>query len=111
MKRIDCNSRRILPSACVALLLIVATALPCKAQAIEGRSTGTAVLARPATQSPLPAPTGPYQVGRTEFDWVDPSRPDPESPSGHREIVVCLWYPASPKKGGRSGRMDAGKMG
>ena len=28
----------------------------------------------------LPAPTGPYAVGRTSFDWIDDSRFDPLAP-------------------------------
>jgi len=51
-----------------------------------------------AQQSPLPAPTGTYAVGRTIFDWTDESRVDLESPKGHREIPVWVWYPASPLK-------------
>jgi len=86
-------------------------ALPCAAQVIEGQSLGTHVLARATTQSPLPAPAGPYEVGRTEFDWVDTSRPDPDSPGGHREIVVWLWYPASPKHGAEAAEWMPGKWG
>jgi dienelactone hydrolase len=72
---------------------------------------GTAGPARANTPSPLPAPTGPYQVGRTEFDWVDKSRPDPDSPGGHREIVVWLWYPASPKNEAEAAEWMPGKWG
>lgn len=45
----------------------------------------------------LPAPTGPYQVGRTEYDWVDPNRLDPlsEKPGTKRELLVWVWYPAN----------------
>ena len=45
----------------------------------------------------LPKPTGPYAVGRTLFDWVDPKRDDPFSSAvgKHRELMVWLWYPAS----------------
>src|SRR6266487_4561827 len=44
----------------------------------------------------LPAPTGPYAVGRREYDWTDQSRDDPLAPhSGlKRELVVWAWYPA-----------------
>lgn len=44
----------------------------------------------------LPAPTGPYAVGRIEYDWTDQSRPDPLVPlsSMKRELVVWVWYPA-----------------
>jgi len=85
--------------------------LPCAAQVIEDQSSGTVVPARATTQSPLPAPAGPYGVGRTEFDWVDTSRPDPDSPSGHREIAVWLWYPASPKHGAEAAEWMPGKWG
>ncbi|CCB75149.1 MULTISPECIES: alpha/beta hydrolase family protein [Streptomycetaceae] len=45
----------------------------------------------------LPAPTGPYPVGRTTYDWVDHSRTDPLAPDGRpRELPVWIWYPAAP---------------
>jgi dienelactone hydrolase len=62
-------------------------------------------------QSPLLAPTGPYSVGRTEFDWVDTSRPDPDSPNGHRELAVWIWYPASAKHGAEPAEWMPGKWG
>jgi hypothetical protein len=111
MKPIFRNTRWILPSVSVALLLRGAMALPCSAQGVEDRSLGPAVPARATTQSPLPAPTGPYEVGRTEFDWVDRSRPDSDSPSGQREIAVWLWYPASPKNGAEAAEWMPGKWG
>lgn len=45
----------------------------------------------------LPAPAGPYAVGRSSFDWVDNARPDPLAPhSGtKRELMVWVWYPAT----------------
>lgn len=66
--------------------------------------------------SPFPAPTGPYGVGRTQFDWIDSSRVDLESRHGHRRLVVWVWYPASPPSGspraawlpGVWGEMDMG---
>jgi predicted dienelactone hydrolase len=44
----------------------------------------------------LPAPTGPYAVGRAEMDWVEAGRPDPLVGQGSalRELVVWVWYPA-----------------
>ncbi|BCJ33939.1 hypothetical protein Athai_14420 [Actinocatenispora thailandica] len=44
----------------------------------------------------LPAPTGPYQVGRTAYDWTDGHRIDPlaPDPGQHRELSVWVWYPA-----------------
>jgi len=71
----------------------------------------TALAQETSGQSPLPAPTGPYSVGRTHFDWIDQSRPDPDSPSKHREIVVWVWYPASPKPGLESAQWMPGKWG
>jgi len=45
----------------------------------------------------LPAPTGPYPVGRTESVWVDGSRTDPlsETAGEKRQLVIWVWYPAS----------------
>jgi predicted dienelactone hydrolase len=50
---------------------------------------------RPVT---LPAPAGPYAVGRVEFDWVDTARAETfgPGPDGHRELDVWVWYPALP---------------
>ncbi len=48
---------------------------------------------RPVT---LPAPGGPYPVGRLEYDWIDNSRPDPLAADPHppRKLNVWIWYPA-----------------
>jgi dienelactone hydrolase len=64
-----------------------------------------------AQQSPLPAPTGPYAVGRTLFEWTDESRVDLLSPKGHREIIVWVWYPASPPSGAQKGEWLPGIWG
>ncbi|MDH5567818.1 MAG: hypothetical protein OEY15_14255 [Myxococcales bacterium] len=44
----------------------------------------------------LPAPTGPYAVGRLVTTWVDTERTDPYAPTQdqHRELLVWIWYPA-----------------
>ncbi len=44
----------------------------------------------------LRAPTGPHPVGVTSYEWVDNERTDErlETPSGHRRLVVKVWYPA-----------------
>jgi len=44
----------------------------------------------------LPAPTGPYAIGRMEYDWTDQARNDPLAPhtDTKREFVVWAWYPA-----------------
>lgn len=46
----------------------------------------------------LPPPTGPYRVGTSTLDLIDPSRIETHvsGPARPREIVVQLWYPASP---------------
>ena len=54
---------------------------------------------RPVT---LPAPTGPYRVGRAMYDWTDTARVDPLHPSTHRELSVWLWYPAARHATGRA---------
>jgi uncharacterized protein (TIGR03067 family) len=64
-----------------------------------------------AQLSPLPAPTGPYAVGRTQFDWMDESRVDLENENGHREIVVWVWYPASPQSDAQSAEWLPGTWG
>jgi hypothetical protein len=44
----------------------------------------------------LPAPTGPYTVGRMEYDWIDQQRSDRLAPQAgmKRELIVWVWYPA-----------------
>ena len=53
-----------------------------------------------ATSEPegLPAPTGRHQVGRVSLDWVDPDRAEiySSNPQDRRELVVWIWYPATP---------------
>jgi dienelactone hydrolase len=48
------------------------------------------------SQLELPAPTGPYAVGRTILRWVDTSRPEvlTGDPKDSREVVAVMWYPA-----------------
>lgn len=43
----------------------------------------------------LPAPDGPYRVGRVEYDWTDFSRADPlvEKTGQPRKLSVWIWYP------------------
>ena len=49
----------------------------------------------------LPAPSGPYAVGRTTYRWVDDSRPETmtDASDDHRDVVAHVWYPA--QAGGR----------
>lgn len=49
----------------------------------------------------LPAPTGPYPVGRRTFHWVDQNREEtePNAAGEKRELVVYVWYPATRVEG------------
>jgi pimeloyl-ACP methyl ester carboxylesterase len=61
---------------------------------------------RPADALPkLPAPSGPFGIGRVGYDWVDPSRPDGYSsdPNAHRELMVYFWYPTTGKSADAKG--------
>ena len=51
----------------------------------------------------LPTPTGPYPVGTTSVHLTDTSRPDPwAAGAAARELMVSLWYPATPSGGPRA---------
>lgn len=52
----------------------------------------------------LPAPTGPYQVGREPFDWTDDARLDPFAPESgtRRSLTGYIWYPAVPANAPRA---------
>ncbi|HET6821582.1 MAG TPA: hypothetical protein VFH34_02975, partial [Anaerolineales bacterium] len=56
-------------------------------------------------QLELPAPDGPYTVGRTVFSWIDTSRPEvfTEDSNDFREVIVMVWYPAEPGTGVKAG--------
>ena len=45
----------------------------------------------------LPSPTGSRAVARVTYAWVDSSRAPfiEENATGHRELVVDVWYPAA----------------
>src|ERR1700733_9273105 len=51
----------------------------------------------------LPEPTGPSPVGSTSLHLTDTSRPDPWAAGvAARELMVSLWYPATPADGRRA---------
>ena len=51
----------------------------------------------------LPEPTGPCPVGTTSLYLKDVSRPDPWAAGvSARELMVSLWYPATPSDGRRA---------
>src|SRR5262245_55516806 len=44
----------------------------------------------------LPAPTGPFAVGRTTFNWTNDAVTDELAPSpSKRQVLVWMWYPAA----------------
>ena len=45
----------------------------------------------------LPAPTGPFAVGRVIYDWTDDATRDTLAPvpGTKRELLVWIWYPAA----------------
>lgn len=49
------------------------------------------------TELTLPAPTGPFAVGRAIYDWSDDTTVDPLAPvpGTKRELLVWIWYPAA----------------
>lgn len=43
----------------------------------------------------FPPATGPYQVGRTHYHWIDEARDEPNTvEKDYRELMVTIWYPA-----------------
>lgn len=53
----------------------------------------------PVAPRAILAPTGPYRVGRQEFELVDSSRRDPVDSARARVVVGWIWYPAAPANG------------
>jgi predicted dienelactone hydrolase len=94
----------------LSLLVVGCTFARTKTQSTE-LMIGATAKGQGTRQSPLPAPTGTYSVGRTQFDWTDEARADPENHNGHREIIVWVWYPASPRSGAEPAEWMPGKWG
>jgi len=60
----------------------------------------------------LPEPTGPCPVGTTSLYLKDVSRPDPWAAGvSARELMVSLWYPATPSDGRRARYMTPAESG
>ncbi|MEW1805154.1 hypothetical protein [Pseudarthrobacter sp. NPDC080039] len=74
----------------IALIIVVV---------VSGYSGYVAI--RAALPVTLPVPTGPYEVGRTLFEWTDSTRTDllAAQPGKPRELSVWLWYPGVPGPG------------
>ncbi|HRI64271.1 MAG TPA: hypothetical protein PK156_08530 [Polyangium sp.] len=73
---------------------------------IMGVSTALAILLPVFSFEP---PTGPFAVGTTTYEWVDMARTDehPQTPTGHRRLVVEVRYPAAASDAPREPYMDA----
>lgn len=88
--------------------LIAATALT---SLIASTSLTTPALAAQPTATTvhlaLPAPTGPYPVGKDTLDLIDPHRADPWVPTERRELMVSLWYPTRQTAGALAPYMTA----
>ena len=71
-----------------------------------GMGTSADAADAPAGQGPalcLPEPTGPCPAGTTSLWLTDTSRPDPWAAGVNaRELMVSLWYPATPSDGRRA---------
>src|SRR5271169_2787472 len=68
--------------------------------------------ARPGHTPYLPEPTGPCPVGTTSLYLTDASRPDPWAAGVNaRELMVSLWYPATPSDGRRAQYMTPAESG
>lgn len=83
-----------------AAVCAIATAV---VQTMSG-SKEAAALATAADMPPsfqLPELTGPYQVGTTSYDFVDPARNDiyAPNPTDKRELMVQVFYPGAKEPG------------
>ena len=65
------------------------------------RGAGGPVEAQEDRGPHLFSPSGEYPVGRTQFQWVDDTRDEVHTtdPGDRRELLVEVWYPASPEDG------------
>lgn len=62
---------------------------------------GVLLWTAPATAASLPVPRGPYAIGVTAFEIIDPGRRDSFAPRPGiaRDFMVRVWYPARPSEG------------
>jgi predicted dienelactone hydrolase len=82
---------------------------------IGGMGSSAVVGDPPAGPGPvlhLPEPSGPSPVGTTSLHLTDTSRPDPwAAGAAARELMVSVWYPATPGSGRRAPYMTAAESG
>src|ERR1700730_15367176 len=78
-----------------------------------GTSAGAGDAPAGQGQTPyLPEPTGPCPAGTTSLWLTDTSRPDPWAAGvSARELMVSLWYPATPSDGRRARYMTPAESG
>jgi hypothetical protein len=73
------------------IFLIGCTALPLAAHLLTSAAGDVQRTSQHPQATPkLPPPSGPFGVGRSGYDWIDPMRPDRFSsdPQAHRELMV-----------------------
>jgi predicted dienelactone hydrolase len=80
-----------LAAAMLLVLVAPANAAPAPEKASAATEAGDRLV--------LPKPTGPHPVGREVLHLVDQNRTDPWVPTGPRELMVSVWYPAAAKRG------------
>jgi predicted dienelactone hydrolase len=87
--------RRSAVAAAIAIAVATAaSALPPVSASPAAASPATGVVAG-ASPFGLPAPSGPFAVGREVLHLVDRSRSDPWVPPRARELMVSMFYPAA----------------
>ncbi len=71
-------------SRLVIVVVLMAGVLPNFVQAQEGSGVE------------FPALSGPYAVGRVDYEWVDDSRPEAftDDPADVRDLLITVYYPA-----------------
>lgn len=74
---------------------VAALAVPAPAASLPGGGPAPSPSVPATAFTPvLPAPTGPYEIGRTTLHLVDHHRRDPWTPDRARELMATVTYPA-----------------
>lgn len=95
--RSSSTGRRRVPALAVTVAVATAASVmpplsPSAAAASPASPSASGVVA--ASPFSLPAPSGPFAVGRDVLHLTDRSRPDPWVPARARELMVSMFYPA-----------------
>ncbi|PZT71705.1 MULTISPECIES: alpha/beta hydrolase family protein [unclassified Streptomyces] len=92
--------RRGVAASFLVLALGAAAVTPAVAAPPTDVSRSATAASVTAPQLRLPAPSGPYGVGRSTLHLRDADRTDPYVPAaGARELLVSVFYPARPGSG------------